>query len=191
MFKTVIDPNKKTTQIIKPEDVLPKTVENTRGELMNFDARKIIDSLQEETGLSKKKAIEITTHVLQRISSLGLEFIAAPHLRELICAELTAKELHAYRNKYTRLGIPIFDVDRILKEQKVKSNGGTYSSLFTHLWISSQVVEQFVHLSELNESASQLINSISSEAEKLDVDEKEIILNSLKTSLDLFHKKND
>ena len=52
MFKIKFDPNKqKQKSIISPEDLLPKTVENTRGELMKFDPQKIIESLIEETGL--------------------------------------------------------------------------------------------------------------------------------------------
>ena len=83
MFKINFDIHKKR-KMINPEDLLPKTVENTRGELLPFDATKIIESIIKETGLHREKAIEVTRNVLRRISTLGLEFIAAPHLRELV-----------------------------------------------------------------------------------------------------------
>src|SRR6056297_2689616 len=82
LFKIKFDPEKEK-KIIKPEDLLPKTVENTRGELQSFQPEKIVSSLMKETGLDRKNAEKITTSVLRKISTLGLDFVAAPHLREL------------------------------------------------------------------------------------------------------------
>ena len=95
-------------------DLLPESVENTKGELSPFDPQKIVSSIIEETGLDEENAKEVTLNVLRRISILGLPMIAAPHLRELICSELTSKSLHIYRNRYTRLGISLYDVYKLL-----------------------------------------------------------------------------
>jgi ribonucleoside-triphosphate reductase len=156
MFKIKFDLEQKK-KLINPEDLLPKTVENTRGELMPFDAFKIIDSLVKETNLDRNKAVEVTRRVLRKISSLGLDFIAAPHLRELVCGELTAMGLHEYRNHYTRLGIPIFDVKTML-EGKVgnKLNVGGINSTLSYVWIANQVIEQYVHLDQLSPKAREL-----------------------------------
>ena len=114
MFKIKFDPKKVSDKrLINPEDFLPKSVETTDGTISPFKPEKIIESLMKETGLDKEKSTEVTTNVLRRLSSLGLDFIAAPHLRELICGELTAQGLHKYRCNYTRLGIPIYDVRSI------------------------------------------------------------------------------
>ncbi|MHA1721091.1 MAG: hypothetical protein ACTSWX_04305 [Promethearchaeota archaeon] len=181
MFKINFDPKKqKKKSIISPEDLLPKTVENTRGELMEFDPQKIIDSLIKETDLDKEHAIQVTTNVLRRLGGLGLDFIAAPHLRELVCAELTSEGLHKYRNKYTRLGVPIYDVAQMLKKQ----NGSTFSNLLT-----AQVIEQYVHLDRLSEDASFIIEEISDYAKGLKDDEKKIILKSMENALKLYNEK--
>ena len=183
MFKIKFDPNKqKKKSIISPEDLLPKTVENTRGELMKFEPQKIIESLIEETDLDKDKAIKVTTNVLRRLGSLGLEFIAAPHLRELVCSELTSLSLHKYRNKYTRLGIPIYDVAKMLKKQ----NGSTFSTLLT-----AQVIEQYVHLDRLSEDATFIIEQISEYAKDLKDEEKNLILNSMENALKLYKEKKE
>jgi ribonucleoside-triphosphate reductase len=155
ILKLNIDITKKK-KLIQPEDLLPKTVENTRGELMTFDANKIIDSLIRETGLDKKTAVEVTRNVLRRISSLGLDFIAAPHLRELICGELTGQGLHRFRNQYTRLGIPIYDVKTMLEGGKQQADWNITSPALTYVWIASQVIEQYVHLDQITEKAREL-----------------------------------
>jgi hypothetical protein len=188
MFKMKFDPTKKEP-IIKPEDLLPKTVENTRGELVAFTPQKLIDSLMTETGLDKKRAVDVTTNVLRRISSLGMQFVAAPHLRELVCGELTAQKLHKYRNQYTRLGMPIYDVKKTLESQQKPS--GEYSPLFSYLWITSQVVEQYVHLDQLTDAASSIIDAITKDAEKLPPEEKAIILGGLHNAITLYHEKKE
>jgi ribonucleoside-triphosphate reductase (formate) len=156
MFKINFSPLKEK-RIINPEDLLPKTVEDTRGNLMTFDPQKIIESLIIETQIPKKKAIEVTINVLRRISSLGLEFIAAPHIRELVCGELTSQGLHQYRNLYTRLGIPIYDVKMMLQGNKdVTQKDSTRNLTLSYNWIASQVIEQYVHLDQLSGEARNL-----------------------------------
>jgi anaerobic ribonucleoside-triphosphate reductase len=133
------------------DDLLPKSVENTRGELSPFDPEKIVRSIVEETGLDVAQAKQITLNVLRRISTLGLPMIAAPHIRELVCVELTSQGLHKYRNKYTRLGIPIYDVADLLTNGCNENSNQDFNPESSHTWIADQVMEQFVHLSQLTE----------------------------------------
>ncbi len=146
----------KKRKLIQPENLLPKTVENTRGELLPFDATRIIDSLVHETGLDRKTAVDVTRNVLRRISSLSLEFIAAPHLRELICGKLTAQGLHRFRNQYTRLGIPIYDVKTMLEGGDEELEQNISSPALTYIWIANQVIEQYVHLDQISQKAREL-----------------------------------
>ncbi|WP_371806083.1 hypothetical protein [Candidatus Lokiarchaeum ossiferum] len=181
MFKINFDPKKELKKkIINPEDLLPKRVETTDGKISAFNPQNIVESLIRETGLEQKRAIEITTNVLRRLSTLGLDFIAAPHLRELICGELTSQGLHEYRCQYTRLGIPIYDVREMLKEQ----SGSTFSSLIT-----AQVIEQFVHLDRLSEDAQMVIDEITQYATKLESSERKLIMDSMENALRLYAEK--
>jgi hypothetical protein len=181
MFKINFDPEKaKNGKIINPNDLLPKRVESTDGTISDFDPQKIIDSLIKETGLDKEKAIQVTTNVLRRLSALNLKFIPAPHLRELVCGELTSMGLNEYRSQYTRLGIPIYDVRKMLKKQK----GKAFFSL-----LAAQVIEQFVHLDRLNEDAQVIIDEITKYAEDLEPDLKELILSSMENALNIYEKK--
>ena len=181
MFKLKFDPKKGIEdKIIKPEDLLPKRVESTDGTISDFNPEKIIDSLRKETGLDKKTAIEVTTNVLRRLSALNLKFIPAPHLRELVCGELTSMGLNKYRSRYTRLGIPIYDVRQMLKDRK----GKAFFSL-----LAAQVIEQFVHLDRLSEDAQVIIDEITKYSNDLEESSKEIIMNSMENALDIYEKK--
>ncbi len=183
MFKLKFDPNKSMEKrIINPEDLLPKKVETTDGKISPFNAEKIISSLMEETAIDKERATQVTINVLRKLSGLGLEFIAAPHMRELVCGELTALSLHTYRNRYTRLGIPIHDVWKMLKEQR----GKAFASILT-----AQVIEQYVHLDRLSEDAEVVIEQISKYALDLPEEERAIIEKAMENALRLYNEKKD
>ncbi|MHA1646803.1 MAG: hypothetical protein ACTSVL_04445 [Promethearchaeota archaeon] len=181
MFKINFDMEKaKNKKIISPEDLLPKKVETTDGKISPFNPQFIVDSLIKETGLDQEKAIKVATDVLRRLSSLNMDFIAAPHLRELICGELTAKGLHEYRCRYTRLGIPIYDIREMLK----KKQGKTFLSL-----LAAQVIEQYVHLDRLDEGAQDVIDMISEYATGLEPENRTIILDAMAEAIKLYAEK--
>jgi len=124
--------------IIEPADLLPKTVETTNGNVYTFKPQRMIDSLVKETDIDEPTARDIVLSVVRLLSSLDLKTIAAPHLRELICQELTKRRLHEYRNRYTRLGLPIFDVKELMS--------GSESKEFKYKWITMQIFEQYLQL---------------------------------------------
>ena len=180
MFKLNFDPKQAAKKrLINPEDFLPKQVETTDGKITPFEPTKIIESLVKETGLDNDQATEVTTNVLRRLSSLGLDFIAAPHLRELICGELTAQGLHKYRCNYTRLGIPIYDVRKMLQD---------HNESFISL-LGAQVIEQFVHLDRLSENAQDVIDQISEYAKGLEPELGKMIMDSMENALRLYAEK--
>ncbi|MHA1776428.1 MAG: hypothetical protein DRO88_11445 [Promethearchaeia archaeon] len=181
MFKLNFDPKKvEEKHIINPEDLLPKEVETTDGKISPFDAKKIIKSLMVETKLEEEKAVQVTINVLRKLGGLGLEFIAAPHLRELVCGELTAQGLHEYRNRYTRLGIPIYDVKKLLTEQR----GQNFAS-----FLAAQVIEQYVHLDRLSEAAEIVIEQISHYTKNLPEEERTLIESAMENALKLYNEK--
>lgn len=183
MFKIKFDPKKSLEKhLINPEDLLPNKVETTDGKISPFDPERIIYSLMEETGLDKDRSIQATTNVLRKLGGLGLDFIAAPHMRELVCGELTSMGLHQYRNRYTRLGLPIYDIKRMLTEQQGKS----FSSL-----LSAQVIEQFVHLDRLSEEAEIVIEEITRYSMTLPENEEAIIKKAMENALRLYNEKKE
>lgn len=139
MFENTFKVNFKTSKkLIDAADLLPERVETTSNKTYDFDAVKMIDSLVKETGLERKLANDIILNVLRLLTSLNLKTIAAPHLRELICQELTKRGLHEYRNKYTRLGLPVFDIIELLSSNK--------SDSFKKEYIILRIFEEYLHL---------------------------------------------
>ncbi|MHA1337729.1 MAG: ATP cone domain-containing protein [Promethearchaeota archaeon] len=83
-------------------DLYPKYVVNSKGERKKFDENKIAIVLNKETGLDMTIADKVAENVLRKIIGLGVEEISTNYIRELVCVELTQRNLNKYRNLFAR-----------------------------------------------------------------------------------------
>jgi len=81
----------------------------------DFSHQRIRDSLVKETGLSGEVAGKIALDIAGRINTLDLQFLSGPLIREFVCVALLENSFERERAKYTRLGLPLFDVDRLIR----------------------------------------------------------------------------
>lgn len=68
-----------------------------------------------ETGVSDEIADKITLDIADRINTLDLEFLSGPLIREFVCVALLENNFERARARYTRLGLPLFDVTRLIR----------------------------------------------------------------------------
>jgi anaerobic ribonucleoside-triphosphate reductase len=80
----------------------------------DFSPQRIRDSLVKETRLPDEIAEKIALDIASRINTLDLEFLSGPLIREFVCVALLENNFEHARARYTRLGLPLFDVDRLV-----------------------------------------------------------------------------
>src|SRR5262245_20496945 len=80
-----------------------------------FDPQRITDALVRETGLEPDVAERIALEVEQQIESAGMKGLTAPMIRGLVDAKLLEHGRFAEYRAHSRLGVPIYDVDRIIQ----------------------------------------------------------------------------
>ncbi|MGD0330528.1 MAG: ATP cone domain-containing protein [Nitrososphaeria archaeon] len=85
-------------------------VRTSRHKIEEFDSDKIYQSLIREANIPRDLASKITAEAESRISKLENVHLTAPLIRELVNSILVEKGLDEYRNKLTRLGLPVKDV---------------------------------------------------------------------------------
>lgn len=90
-------------------------VRTTKIEFESFDASKIRDSLIQEVGLSLEAAEGVAGKVVRKINESGLSFLSSPLIREFVCTTLLEENFERERARYTRLGLPVYDVTMMLK----------------------------------------------------------------------------
>lgn len=86
-----------------------------------FDKTKIINSLVKEANLTPKLASEIATIVEEKLHTLRIEYLTSPLIRELVNTVLLDMGLEKYRHRLSRIGMPIYDVSKLLR--KVSTRG--------------------------------------------------------------------
>ena len=90
-------------------------VRTSRLTLEEFDQNKIAKSLIKEAKIPTALAQKIVGEVEERLLKLGTLYLTAPLIREFVNAVLIEKGLKEYRDKLTRLGLPVYDVSHLIK----------------------------------------------------------------------------
>lgn len=90
-------------------------VRTSRFAIESFDRKKISKALMREAGIPSDLAERIARETEDRISAIGVRYLTAPLIRELVNAILIEKGLEEYRHKLTRLGMPVYDVTKAIK----------------------------------------------------------------------------
>jgi ribonucleoside-triphosphate reductase len=79
-----------------------------------FERERIVKALVEEAGMPLKVAQDIAEEAEERLVGSKTTYLTAPLIREFINAILIERGLEEYRHKLTRLGMPVYDVTRLI-----------------------------------------------------------------------------
>jgi anaerobic ribonucleoside-triphosphate reductase len=89
-------------------------VRKSKGTVESFDRKKIAESLVDEAKVNRSIAMEIAVEVEIEIRHMDLEFVSAPLIREIVNAKLLEYGLEDARKVYTRVGLPVADVEKMI-----------------------------------------------------------------------------
>ncbi|MFZ5955601.1 MAG: anaerobic ribonucleoside-triphosphate reductase [Nanoarchaeota archaeon] len=116
-----------------------------------FDRNKISKSLMKETGIEEKNAQAIAIEVEKFIKNLNLTFLSSPLIREIVNVKLLEFGLEDARKKYTRIGMPIYDIEQMIlrgtSTDIKRENANLQHTPETINWIiSGETLEQYAML---------------------------------------------
>ncbi|HKQ89602.1 MAG TPA: anaerobic ribonucleoside-triphosphate reductase [Blastocatellia bacterium] len=97
-----------------------------------FDPQRITDALVRETNLASETAHKIALEVKEQIRLSGIRALTAPLIRGLVDAKLLERGLMNEYRLHSRLGVPLYDVDRVIQSvsgDTATSHGPEGSSL--------------------------------------------------------------
>ena len=90
-------------------------VRTSRLAIEEFHRNKIARSLVVEAGVPQEIADEIAAEAEDRLVRLKTVYLTAPLIREFVNAILIEKKFEEYRHKLARLGMPVYDVAKLIK----------------------------------------------------------------------------
>ena len=132
----------------KTEDIYIRT---SSDKFEIFDRSKISRSLIKETGISEEQADGIAMDIEKFIKNLNLSYLSSPLIREIVNVKLLEYGLEDARKKYTRIGIPIYDVEQMIAQgvstDIKRENANLQHTPETISWIiSGETLEQYATL---------------------------------------------
>ncbi len=117
--------------------------------LESFDKKRIIESLITETKLDAELAKKIAQEVEKELIRMKLDYVTAPLIREIVNVKLLAEGLENTRARYTRLGMPVYDVHLLLEHSPEYANGRQYNPELVHKLMADQISREYALLNVL------------------------------------------
>lgn len=111
-------------------------------ELFNPDL--IRDTLIKETTASKKIAEVITEEVVDAIEDSNIDYLTTGIVRELANAKLTEFGLQKLHEKHTTLGVPVYDIEKLIYDGNKGENANVIHNPETvHKYAADQVFKPY------------------------------------------------
>lgn len=117
--------------------------------LENFDATKIAHSLVKEAELAPETADMISKEVEEELSGLKLNYVTAPLIREIANVKLLEHGMERERAKYTRLGMPVYDVTNLIGFGSKENANLQYNPESVHKLMADQISKEYALISLL------------------------------------------
>jgi ribonucleoside-triphosphate reductase (formate) len=124
-------------------------VRTSRDTIESFDKTKIEKTLIVETGASPELADKIATQVWKELNKLDVEYLTAPMLREMVNTKLVENGLETYRRRYTRLGIPVYNITNLIENGSRDNANMIHNPETVHKYVADEALKQYALLNIL------------------------------------------
>jgi ribonucleoside-triphosphate reductase len=121
-------------------------VRTSTDDIVAWDREKIVAALHKETGLNPDIALIIAIEVEKQIRAMAIKTITAPLVRELVDVKLLEYGLEDARRKHTRLGVPVYDVKKIIFHKNKENANSPHSPEATNLTLAENIKKEFALL---------------------------------------------
>ncbi|MBU0629331.1 MAG: anaerobic ribonucleoside-triphosphate reductase [Candidatus Margulisbacteria bacterium] len=121
-------------------------VRTSTDDIVAWDRDRIIDALIRETELKPEIAMIIAIEVEKQIKAMAVKTITSPLIRELVDVKLLEYGLEEARRKHTRLGVPVYDVKRIIFHKNKENANTPHSPEATNLTLAENIKKEFALL---------------------------------------------
>jgi anaerobic ribonucleoside-triphosphate reductase len=143
----------------RTEDALDATdlalfVRTSGDDMVVWDREKIIETLFREADVPVRTAEKISREVEDQIVLSKTKVITAPLIRELVDAKLIEHGLEAARRKHTRLGVPLYDAERIILMPNKENANIPHNPEATNMTLAESVKKQYALLSVFSQDVA-------------------------------------
>ena len=118
-------------------------IRTSNDEIQFFDRDKIIDVLIKETSASRKMAEVIAEEVEDEIEDANIDYLNTSIVREMVNAKLTTFGLEKMQAKHTSIGVPVFDINKLIFSGKKGENANVlHNPESVHQYVADRVFKE-------------------------------------------------
>lgn len=119
-----------------------------------FDPQRIIDALVREARLDVDVAAKISLEIKQLIARSGIRALSSSLIRELVSAKLVEYGLESAYRAHTRLGVPLYDAERIICQGARHATLHPHGPEGTSLTLAEAIKREYAILSVFSEKVA-------------------------------------
>jgi ribonucleoside-triphosphate reductase len=112
-------------------------------EMDGWDRGRIADTLIRETLLDTDTADSIAAEIEQIIAQSGIQMVTAPLIREMVNSKLIERGLESERLRHTRLGVPLYDVDTMIRMPNKENANVPHGPEATNLTLAESIKKEY------------------------------------------------
>jgi ribonucleoside-triphosphate reductase len=116
-----------------------------------FDSHRIVETLVREVSLDRERARQIAAEVKGFIERVGLRTLSSSLIRGLVDAKLLEYGLEDAYKAHVRLGVPVYDVDRLLHDSRRADVSQPHGPEGTSLALAEAVKREYAVQAVLSE----------------------------------------
>ena len=118
-------------------------VRTSAEEMDSWDRARIEEALIKETLLDEGTAREIASEVEEMLTTSKIKFVTAPLIRELVNTKLIERGLEKERLSHTRLGVPLYDVDNMIRLPNKENANVPHGPEATNLTLAESIKKEY------------------------------------------------
>ncbi|HZS04087.1 MAG TPA: anaerobic ribonucleoside-triphosphate reductase [Blastocatellia bacterium] len=123
-------------------------------DVARFEAQRIADALMRETKLSADLAHQISVEVKEQIKRSGIRALTSSLIRGLVDAKLIEYGQTAAHRAHARLGVPLYDVDRIIQSASVESSVAALGPEGTSMALAEAIKREYAILAVFSDQVA-------------------------------------
>jgi ribonucleoside-triphosphate reductase len=120
-------------------------------DLALFDSHRIVEALIREANIDSDLAVQIGLEVREFIQKLGFRALSSTLIRGLVDAKLLELGLEDAHRTHARLGVPFYDVDRILQGSSGETGSPPFGPDGTSLLLAEAIKREYAILNVFSE----------------------------------------
>lgn len=129
-------------------------VRQSTEEYAPFDPQRITDALVRETQIAPELAHQISLEVKEQLHRSGLRALTAPLIRCLVDAKLLEYGQTTAFRLHTRLGVPLYDVDRTIQAAPRETETALHGPDGTSLALAEEIKREYAMLAVFSETVA-------------------------------------